>query len=87
MLLPNKCDCFPVFHKAMSTKPVSCLLIVAEAHRRMNNTIEEIVKYAKAFQPKQFEHIIAACITHMDEVKWSEKEFRSNLVEQTGFSR
>lgn len=73
--------------EAMSVRPVSCLLIVAEAHRRMNNTIEEIVKYAKAFQPKQFEGILAACVTHMDTVSWSEKEFQRNLIEQTGFSK
>ena len=62
--------------KAMSMEPVACLLIVVEAHRRMNNVFEEIVKYAKQFQPREFNNIVTACVTHMDEVTWSEQDFR-----------
>ena len=73
----------------MSGEPVSCLVIVVEAHRRMNNVIEEIVKYAKVFKPKEFQSIITACVTHMDQVgaNWTEHEFRRAFEQQTGLTK
>ena len=61
----------------MSHKPVSCLLIVVQARTRISNVIDEIIKYAEAFEPKEFTDVLAACVTHMDTVtEWGEDEFR-----------
>ena len=71
----------------MSLDPVSCLLIVVEAHNRISNVVDAILKYAAVLEPKEFNQIVVPCITHMDDVKWGEDEFRKELKQHTGIAR
>ena len=71
----------------MSHKPVSCLLIVVQARTRISNVFDEIIKYAEAFEPKEFTDVVAVCVTHMDNIseeEWTEDNFREDLLSQTG---
>ena len=74
--------------QAMAFRPVSSLLIVVQARARMSNVIDDIIKYAEAFQPKEFSKVVAACVTHMDTaITWTETQFRAALAEQTGMAK
>ena len=74
--------------QAMSHRPVACLLIVVQARARISNVLDEIMKYAEGFEPKEFTDIIAVGVTHMDTITdWDEGQFRAALSSQTGINK
>ena len=69
---------------AMNFKPVTCVLIVAKADPRMENTVQSIRQYVNRLLPKSFpEHLRGVCITHMDKVKkWTKSDIEPYLRDQ-----
>ena len=67
---------------ALNYKPVSCVLIVAKADLRRDNTISRVREYAESFIPESLpEELIGVCITHMDTVNWTKSDLMPNLQE------
>ena len=65
---------------AFNFQPVSCILIVADAQTRIARTYHQIKEYIERFLPPVFpQDLIGVCITHMDLVKWTEKDMLEEL--------
>ena len=67
---------------ALNYKHVSCVLIVAKADLRRDNTISRVREYAESFIPENLpEELIGVCITHMDTVNWTKLDLMPILHE------
>ena len=70
---------------ALNFMAVRCILVVVKADTRMDNVIEDVKKYAEVFLPEELPiELLSVCITHMDQVQWTENEFKICLDQQLG---
>ena len=70
---------------AINYSPVSRILICVVAHKRIANVIDVVRKYIEGFMDlPQMEDILAVCVTHMDQVNWSQEEFKTTLNGELG---
>ena len=60
---------------ALNARPVTCILIVAKADTRIENTVKTIGEYLDTLLPDEFPtEILGVCITHMDVVSWKKSD-------------
>ena len=67
---------------AFNARPVTCLLIVAKADTRMENTVEQIERYMDRLPTDFPEKLIGICVTHMDAVNWTREKLVPLLKKQ-----
>ena len=56
---------------ALSSFPVTLIMVVVKAETRIDAVISQVRKFSVKFS--EFAQNLAVCVTHMDEVKWSEE--------------
>eukprot|EP00927_Polykrikos_kofoidii_P055099 TRINITY_DN49409_c0_g1_i1.p1 TRINITY_DN49409_c0_g1~~TRINITY_DN49409_c0_g1_i1.p1 ORF type:complete len:416 (+),score=56.52 TRINITY_DN49409_c0_g1_i1:204-1451(+) len=69
---------------ALTSQPVSLILIVAKADTRIDNTIFSLRSYAECFQ--DFVDILGFCVTHMDTVTWAPEMFLRRMEAELGIN-
>mgnify|MGYP001794853218 CR=1 FL=1 len=70
--------------QSMNNRPVACVLIVVRADIRMDNVIRNVSEYAERFYPNFPSNLFDVCVTHMDTVTWTERDFLLYVKEKLG---
>ena len=72
---------------ALNFMAVTCILVVVKADTRIDNVIENIIKYAQIFLPEELPiELLSVCITHQDQVACGEEKLKKILEEKAGIT-
>ena len=70
---------------SLNYAPVSRIFLVVKADTRMDNVVDTIRKYAEQLMDLDMD-ALAALVTHMDTVTWSERDLSNCLSEDIGMT-